>query len=117
MPAECEQHSVTCHISTDAKKAFLPQRLREWRVETDELSGWGPKPLLCLMGKNESEGQVNGWYRVGPVCHCLRGTSQASRQRSGQWPREGWEKHESLYLQTDYKRVQTSRIQGHALNE
>lgn len=35
----------------------------------------GLKPLLCLMGRNESKEQVNGWDRIGPICHCLRGGS------------------------------------------
>lgn len=60
----------------------------------------GLKPLLCLMGRNENKEQVNGRDRVGPICHCLRGSSQASASEEQPVAQAGLGKHEHLCLQT-----------------
>lgn len=72
----------------------------------------GLKPLLCLMGRNESKEQVNGRDRVGPICHCLRGSSQASASEEQLVAQAGlgWRGMSTSVYRQDWKRVQTSRI-------
>lgn len=70
----------------------------------------GLKPLLCLMGRNENKEQVNGRDRVGPICHCLRGSSQASASEEQPVAQAGLGKHSTSVYRQDWKRVQTSRI-------